>query len=52
MAEHVDRVIPGNPIYYDPKRVRRKKDNERRQRPPLEKRPRRDSVPEKVDTYA
>ncbi|MBL7033877.1 MAG: hypothetical protein ISR91_06995 [Candidatus Delongbacteria bacterium] len=52
MPEHVDRVIPGNPIYYDPRRVRRKQDSERRQRPPQEKRRRRETEPDQVDTYA
>ena len=52
MADHVDRVNPGNPIYYDPRRVRRKKDSERRFRPPQEKRPKRETLPDQVDTYA
>ena len=52
MAEHVNRVTPGNPIYYDPKRIRRKKDSDRRHPPPQERRRRRETALDQVDTYA
>ena len=52
----VDKVIPGNPIYYDPKRVRRREQGERQhQDQPRKKKKGREGekvAGDKVDTYA
>jgi len=52
----VDKVIPGNPIYYNPKRVRRREQGERQhQDQPRKKEKSREGekmAGDKVDTYA